>query len=183
MVWLAVSGTEGPQDVVTFRGASGWHIESTIGTIVWIATGGPLRQESGATRVGQIPAGAIAALVGVGVVGVYASWRPRTRGERLSAGRSSLSAVGTLLVISPLFSLQYAAWLLPWGAIAAVEDGERAARAVFAIGSITGVLSIVYRTPGSSGSGLAQALLVVRALCCAFVVVDRFAGRPTVEEA
>jgi Glycosyltransferase family 87 len=43
--WLALGGVGGLTDVLTFRHARGWEVESTVGTIVWIATGGPFRWE------------------------------------------------------------------------------------------------------------------------------------------
>ena len=38
------------------------------------------------------------------------------------AGRPALTAVAAVLLMSPLFSAQYVFWLLPWAAIAAVDD-------------------------------------------------------------
>src|SRR5207247_246732 len=61
--WLSVGGVGGVSDVLTFRHATGWEVESTVGTFVWIATGGPVRMEAGARRIGTTTAASSAALV------------------------------------------------------------------------------------------------------------------------
>ena len=38
-------------------------------------------------------------------------------------GGAALAAIGALQVFSPLFSLQYTIWLLPWVATTAQEEG------------------------------------------------------------
>ena len=44
----------------------------------------------------------------------------RRRSEMEPAGAPALAAVTALLVLSPLFSVQYTAWLVPWAAVAAL---------------------------------------------------------------
>jgi uncharacterized membrane protein len=68
-----------------------------------------------------------------------------------------------------LFSLQYAAWLLPWGAIAATEDDRATVSLVATISVLTALLFVVY---DPARAGLSSALLVIRgALVIALPVV------------
>jgi hypothetical protein len=137
---------------------------------VWILTGGPLRLEQGTTRVGEVPGLARVALVVVlaaTLVSIW--WRARDRRAQVEGG-ASLAAVASVIALSPLFSLQYAAWLLPWAAIAA--DGERADRKGaalgFAVAVLTGILSFLYRGGSTPASAIAaiQVLLLLRNACC-----------------
>jgi hypothetical protein len=68
-----------------------------------------------------------------------AAWRTRT----LGFGGAALAAVAALLVASPLLSLQYVSWLLPWGALAALED-RSLYRLTGAVALLTMLLFIVY---------------------------------------
>jgi hypothetical protein len=67
--------------------------------------------------------------------------------------------VGVLLTCSPLFSLQYVAWLLPWGAIASTEDDRPTVALVGAISALTALLYVVY---DPARAGLSSALLIAR---------------------
>src|SRR4029434_5051097 len=80
---------------------------------------------------------------------------------RGSFGAASVAAVGALLVCSPLISLQYAAWLLPWGAVAWFDGDRRAATAVLGVEILTALLFVFY---DPDRAGLAQALLLARNL-------------------
>ncbi|MET0420438.1 MAG: glycosyltransferase family 87 protein, partial [Acidimicrobiia bacterium] len=53
--WLLVGGTAGFQQVLTFRGAKGFQIESVVGGMTRLFTGETPRSESGALRVGDMP--------------------------------------------------------------------------------------------------------------------------------
>ena len=84
-------------------------------------------------------------LIGVVAAGLWlAGRRARTwRGD--IAGVPALASVAILLCVSPVFSLEYAAWLIPWAAIAATEDpGATYALAVAAVEAATGLLAILY---------------------------------------
>src|SRR5204863_262189 len=74
VVWIAYAGVSETAEVLTFRHATGWGVESTVGTITWIATGGPIRLESGAPRIGSAPTWATASLtltLAVLLVGIW----------------------------------------------------------------------------------------------------------------
>ncbi len=161
VAWVVYAGTNEAWEVFTFRHAAGWGVESMVGTITWIATGGPIRLEAGAPRIGTTPTWATATLTLALVLLLTAIWTRARRRGRGAFGAASVAAVGALLVCSPLISLQYAAWLLPWGAVAWFEGDRRAAITVLAVELLTAVLFIVY---DPDRAGLAQALLVARNL-------------------
>src|SRR5205823_2699368 len=54
-VWISLSGARGPLQVVSFRGASGWHVESTVGSVLWVLLGGRARMVAGAVRISFAP--------------------------------------------------------------------------------------------------------------------------------
>ena len=122
--WLLLGGIGGVRQVLTFRSATGWEIESTVGSLVWLFGGGEPRWEAGAVRVGSsegltwIPAVVLAVLLGA----IW--WKALRSGREDLVGVPSLVAVCAVLACSPVFSLQYAGWLTPWAAIAS-RDSRR----------------------------------------------------------
>jgi len=62
-------------------------------------------------------------------------------------------------VCSPLLSLQYAAWLLPWAAIAWVDGDRRGSAVVFGVEILSAVLFMTY---DPTRAALAQVLLTAR---------------------
>jgi Glycosyltransferase family 87 len=130
IAWVLWGGTDAIRQVVTFRGATGWGIGSTVGSVLW-STGRPIVFEAGAYRVGTVGA-ARYVLVAALVVLLVAIWVRAARSGSDPAGRPALGAVAALLFCSPLLSDSYVAWLLPWAAVAANEE-RWATRAVFAV--------------------------------------------------
>src|SRR5438034_2777074 len=55
VAWIAWFGWRGPLQVLSFRGARGWEIESLVGSIVWTVTSERPHLEAGAPRVGAAP--------------------------------------------------------------------------------------------------------------------------------
>jgi len=51
--WLWVAGASGLYQVLTFRGARGWEIESTVGAIWMLVNQSSMRVEAGAWRIGR----------------------------------------------------------------------------------------------------------------------------------
>jgi hypothetical protein len=149
LAWLLAAGPKGPVQVLSFRGARGWSAESIEGNLLWLASRGTPILEEGAMRIGTAPAWAkgllLAGLLGYEVV----VWRRAGAEARDPAGGACLAAVTAVLVFSPLISEQYAAWLLPWAAVA--FDGDRAERKVAAIAAsaivLTGLLGLFYIVP------------------------------------
>ena len=179
--WVAVGGIRAPWQVLTFRGASGWAVESTIGNIVWLLTGGPIRLEAGAVRTGEASLVSRAILL-LAIAGVLALIWGRTRGGRIDpAGGPALTAVTALIALSPLFSVQYACWLVPWAAIAAVGGRRERTVAVVAtaIVAMSGLLAILYGNATVTIIGSIKLLLLFRnGLCVGLVAYWLLARRP-----
>ena len=143
LAWSGVGGLSGIRGVFSFRGATGWGVESLPGSVVWMITGGPVRVEAGAPRIGTVPRGATIVLALVLIAALIAIWRLAWRRRSNGFGAVSVAAVGALLACAPAFSLQYVAWLLPWAALAATED-RRLFRIVGAIEVLTAILYVLY---------------------------------------
>ncbi|MEP6758355.1 MAG: glycosyltransferase 87 family protein, partial [Actinomycetota bacterium] len=113
--WLLLGGGDALRQVGTFRGATGWELESTIGVVLWALTG-EHRFEAGANRTGAVPTGAGPALLVATLVTVVAIWLLARRRPLTPAGPPALAAVAALLLFAPVFSPQYVVWLVAWGA-------------------------------------------------------------------
>ncbi len=115
--WIAWGGIDGPVQVATFRHSTGWEYQSVVGFLVWQVGGGPLRAEGGSARIGSTPA-ALSVLLAVTVLAItWWAWTRTSRDRRLAEGLGATVAVSALLVLSPVGSHQYLAWVLPWVAI------------------------------------------------------------------
>jgi hypothetical protein len=158
--WLALGGVEGVRQVVSLRGASGWELESTVGAVVWPLTD-QYRYEQGANRTGEIPLWARAALAVLLVLGLAAVWWRARRARVDPAGAPALAAVATLLVLSPVFSPQYVAWLLPWAAVASL-DARRMFRLAAVPCVVTGGILALWYLDVAIGRPANQAVMVLR---------------------
>lgn len=151
LAWVAYGGVDAVRQVATFRGASGWHAESVIGNVVQLVTGEPSRLESGARRVGHVPGWAGPALLVLLAVTVSAIWWDARRRPGAGIGGPSLAATSALVVSSPLFSLQYVLWLMPFAALAWHEGDEVDGRLAFGVSILTGTLTMLYLGAGAYG--------------------------------
>jgi hypothetical protein len=179
--WLALGGPDGVRQVVSLRGASGWELESTVGAVVWPLTG-EYRYEQGANRTGEIPGWARICLAVLLVLGLAIVWWRGRHAQVDPAGGPALAAVATLLVLSPVFSPQYVAWLLPWAAIASL-DSRRLFRLAVVPCVITGAILTVWYLDVAIGRPANQAVMILRnasvvLIPLAWLVGDRFGGRP-----
>lgn len=136
LAWVAWTGTDGPLQVATFRGAKGWQIESLVGTFVHAADARASIVEQGAWRTAAaVPAVARYALPALGLATVAGAWLAAERRRRsgdpradlLIDGWAPLAGVLGLLVFSTIISPQYLLWATPFAAIV-VARGERGAR-------------------------------------------------------
>jgi hypothetical protein len=174
LAWIWWGGPGALGDVVSFRGASGWQIASTIGVLVWIRTGGPIRTEAGAFRVGAISHWA-SWITSAAVVGLACAigFRQRRRADRAD-GRVAVAAIATLLVLSPVLSQQYVFWLLPWMAVAyALERDDRMMGLGLVIAILTTLPDALVDTVG-----LLQAVIVVRNALLAWLVLRYLIADP-----
>jgi glycosyl transferase family 87 len=152
VAWVAWVGTDGPLQVVSMRNATGWEIESTVGSIIRVTTNDIVHYNEGAFRVAHVREWAIVLSAVVLGTAVIAAWLLAARAADRSVlldGTAALAAVGAFLVCTPLLSPQFAIWLVPFAAIA-VAHGDRL------IGRLT--------------------LLVVALSVVDFTLVDRYAN-------
>jgi hypothetical protein len=126
--WIAWGGVDGPVQVLTTRGAKGWEFESTVGALVRSIGGSTPQLERYAWRVGEVSEWArnllaLALLAAVAFVWFLAS-RAKPGGPGVLDGLAPMAGITAFLVLSPLLSPQFLAWLLPFAAIA-VPHRER----------------------------------------------------------
>ena len=162
LLWVAVFGAGALWQVANYRGASGWQIESVFGAAVRLTTGGPIRIEAGAIRVGQTSRLDLLGLRAMTVLLVTLVWVLGRRRRIDPAGGPALASVAILLLLSPVASPQYVVWLLPWAAITAAERGSPDV-GIFTVGAAvaaSGVFAIYWGDPYD----IAVTTLVVLAL-------------------
>jgi hypothetical protein len=159
LAWWAWSPS-GFGDFLRFRRGSGWHIESTVGSLLaltgrsihlsslsWVVDGGP-----GASDL-------IVTVLWVAMVVVVWWWMRRQPSP--SAWDGAAVVIGTLLVTSRLLSPQYLAWLLP--VVALRGDRTRTVVAAGALGTLTALELLVYSSV-TSGRPWALGIVVLRNL-------------------
>jgi hypothetical protein len=155
VAWL-IAGTQGVLQVLTFRGARGWQVESIVGSVIHLVDRSPIRLESGSWRIGEM--GRVTAIVLFALaapVSLWSSWRG-ARTARIGTGW--LASVSTLLFLSALFSAQYVGWLVPGAAIAWTEGHKRESLVAAATVLLTGLFWNRY---GDVMNGATYALLLV----------------------
>jgi len=156
---VTMTGGGSVLQVLTFRGARGWQIESMIGAAIHLFTSIPIRLESGSWRIGTLTGSmSIGLFVASAPICLWAAWRS-LQTKRVGVGW--LAAVSTLLVLSALLSAQYVAWLIPGGAIAWTEGDRRPAWLTVATVLLTQAFWMVYGQV-MDGALFAVALVVVR---------------------
>jgi hypothetical protein len=127
-VWVAIFGVDAARQVLTYRGATGWHVESVFGIATYLTSAADPRIDAGASRIGTMASWEVSVLRALTVVLITVVWvrAPSRRGD--AAGGPALAAVATLLFLSPVASPQYVSWLLPWAAVTASERRRLDAR-------------------------------------------------------
>jgi hypothetical protein len=139
LLWIGISGASAPGQVSGFRGATGWQVESTPG-LLWqlFHPGDQLRLEDGALRVGSMLGWQVALLRIITVVVVALVWSRAGRRSVDPRGGPALASVAVVILLAPVLSPQYVAWLLPW---AAIMSAERASSDVRVLTMATSVLA------------------------------------------
>jgi len=177
--WYLTGGVKGPFQVLSLRDTRGWHVESVIGSLLWVWHRGDAYREADAMRIGAV-ATWMKALLGLGLVLVeVVIWRRAAKDRRDPMGAASLAAVAALGVFAPILSMQAAAWLLPFAALALDGDHDERRTAGFAAGAIalTGVLAIAWRDHATAPTGWVPWLVLVRNLVWIGVVVSWLLAR------
>ena len=141
--WILLGGLPSVGHVVTFRGATGWHIESLVGAFIAVWDSSTLRIESDAWRLGYTTPVMTIVLLSLGTMASFwVSWQGAIRKRPL--GATWLGSVTALLVFSPLLSPQFMAWLAPATAIAWSEGSRRPAVLAGAAAAFTFLLMRAY---------------------------------------
>jgi hypothetical protein len=167
--WLWFGGWSGPGQVLTFRHAHGWHVQSVIGNVVNIFSRAPALMDQGTLRVGSAPLWARSLLLAGLLICSSVIWLRSSRCPRVADGLGALSAVAALLVFAPLLSDQYVFWLFPWAAIAAAEGDRNVVLTSFLVGISTAAIGLV---PDPASTGLGPALVLVRNVLLVVLLVD-----------
>jgi hypothetical protein len=167
--WLWVAGPRGLYQVLTFRGARGWEVESTVGAVWMMISRSSMRHESGAWRIGGT-SGPISILFFVlGTVPcIWMIWRG-ARTSHLGAGWAG--GISSLLVFSALLSPQFGCWLAPAAGIAWSEGDTRAAVLTTLVVFLT---NLEYKSfnPLLHGAVSALAMVLARNLLLAVLALD-----------
>lgn len=130
VAWVAWAGTDGINQVATFRGAKGWQIESFPGIFLHMADPSGSTVEQGAWRTAaDVPGWSKVVMLAAAVAVVALAWRwaSRVSGSRRDLAVDAyapLAAVLAMLVFAPILSPQYVLWFVPFAAIAAAA-GDR----------------------------------------------------------
>ena len=162
LVWMAFTTADAPLQVLGFRGAKGWHMESVAGTVVRLVDGGTPDLEQGAWRFGDA-SWVLTLVLGVLAVAIVL-W---ACGRITEPARQLLVALPVVLIASPLLSVQYAAWLALPLALAETHWDEKVT-GWFVVASSFGILWYLGDAVDGAGAGywlllLRNALLVVLA--------------------
>ena len=158
--WLALGGTEAPGQVATFRGATGWQLESLIGGIIALWDLPSLRIEADAWRVGSIsPTTTLTLLFLATAFAFWFMWSGAAGRDRV--GVSWLASVIVLMLMAPLLSPQYLMWIAPATAIAWSEGHYRTSLLAAAAAALTVVLMRGYGAL-MTGQDWAVWLIIVR---------------------
>ena len=131
VAWLVWGGWSGPSEVLTFRGAKGWQVESIIGLFFHVADPTGSHPEAGAWRTAaEMPGWGRPLLTALSGLTVLLAWwlaaRRRRAGDDDSVvyGLAPLVCVIGMLVFAPILSPQYVLWFLPFAAIVAARGNR-----------------------------------------------------------
>jgi hypothetical protein len=179
--WYLTGGPKGPFQVLTSAGVRGWHVQGTVGSLLWIAGRGIPVLEADALRIGLAAPWMKVLLFLALLVCEVAIWRRAAAGDRDPSGGSALAAVVALTVFSPQFSLQYAAWFLPWTALAFEGDDheERTATIAAVAVALTGLIAFAWPDQIVAPSGWMKLLVLARNAAAVGVLISWFAGART----
>jgi hypothetical protein len=136
LAWLAIGGATGIRQVLSYRGAKGWEIETIPGVLLMLRDPSWIL-ESGAIRIGRVPP-AVRIMLPLAAISI-AGWAAYRSGKIARYGAAWVTAVSALLIFSALLSPQFIIWLLPGAAIAWVEGDRVLAFVAGACAPLTGL--------------------------------------------
>jgi hypothetical protein len=173
VIAAVLAGPKAILEVLTFRSATGWQIESLAGSVIHFFTDAAVRTESGAERIGTVDRlTSIALFVAAAPLCAWASWRGfRAR----DPGAAWLGAVGSLLTLSALFSAQYVGWLAPGAALAWTTHHRRSAALTAVVIWLTALFMIGYDAV-REGVPFMAGLVVLRNVVVVVLTLDALAG-------
>jgi hypothetical protein len=173
VAWVWWGGWSALGQVLTFRHASGWQVQSLVGNVVDIISRAPTFLEQGADRVGTAPLWARGGLL-AGLAACSAMiWVRASRRATPAEGLESLAAVTALLVFSSVLSDQYIFWLFPWAAIAAADGDWEVVFPTSLVCFATALMGFVPRLfPPSMESVMQLPLTFIRNTLLVFLLVD-----------
>lgn len=143
--WVLQAGPAGVQQVVSFRDATGWQIESLPGILWHLRDPSRVKFESGAFRTGVMADWARPALTLVSLGFIAAAWVLAERRRRGGAddtvvyGYAPLASVLALLIFAPILSPQYVVWMLPFVAVVGAAGDRRLEGSALVVTAITTV--------------------------------------------
>lgn len=174
VTWLVVvgDGVSPVEQVLSLRGATGWHVESLPGAVVALVTDQPARLELNAFRIGTLvePVVTTGRLVALATMGGLVMVGVRSRLDATArVAVVMLGAVAALLVTAPLLSPQFILWLTPWAAILAGLQPAPSLRVPLVVSVVAGVVLVTGVTllvfgPPNLDSTVAAAALTARNL-------------------
>jgi hypothetical protein len=168
--WFIVGGPKGPMQVLSYRGATGWDVQSTVGSLLHAFTNGATFLEGGILRIGFASSAARTAILAL-VLGVSAIVWLRWRSHGDPASRPALAVTASILALSPTFPPEWTAILVPWTAIMWDEDRPLALGAAIAI-ALAGWLGTV-----SADEQAAAAFVLIRAVVLVWIAATALLGR------
>lgn len=182
VVWLALvgAGLDPVDQVLSLRGATGWHLESLPGALIAAFGDEQPRLELNAFRIGTlnqtvVSIGRVMALAMMAALTVVAARAGDvSRVRRL--GLVMLGATAALLATAPLLSPQFVLWLTPWGALL-VGPGVRSRGdqpTIWLLGVcllLTGIPLVVFGPDGLAATGPALLLTARNAALLALPLV------------
>lgn len=175
--WYLVGGPTSPMQVLSYRGATGWDVQSTVGGVLDALTGRATFLEGGILRIGFAPTWGRAVLL-LAITGAAAAswlrWRP---GRDEPAARTALAITASILALSPTYPAAWTSVLVPWTALTWEEDRTLATGAAAAI-ALTGMLAAV--SPADESTVLTTAIVVARQLVLLGVAVGALSSRRAV---
>lgn len=170
LVWLSVAGLQGPRQVLSFRGATGWQIESIGGSLTGLFTDAVPELQNNAYRIGTLSSGLVVGgrVLALGAIAL-ALWRAHRR--PLADGQAErilLAGTAAMIVTAPLLSPQFLLWLTPF---AAILWPSRSAKATAIAIAITGFVGPVFGYPNLAEPAPAILLLIRDVALIASVVL------------